>query len=265
MKHEKIDAAEVCKELEDVLAPRLKLSVLDRAVYLHLLRHSHFEGKPRLRFSILWLAHNLGITARRARESVRRLVDKEVLRLVERSNIGHVVEVRFPGEVPAARDGRTGIGSRAKLQGEVNLDELDFMRTPALRRSIHAREHGVCFYCLRRTPRRAHCLDHVVPLAQSGSNSYRNLVSCCLNCNPRKSDLPAADFLRQLFREGRLSAKDLSARLLAVQALAEGKLRPQVFSGEKQEAGNAIRLNGGVSGSKKPSRPYSGSRQSSLL
>ncbi len=131
MKHEKIDVVEVCKELEDVLAPRLKLPVLDRAVYSHLLRHSRFEGKLRLRFSILWLAHNLGITARRARESVRRLVDKEVLRLVERSNIGHVVEVRSPGEVPAARDGQTGIGSRAKLQGDVNLDELDFMRTPA--------------------------------------------------------------------------------------------------------------------------------------
>jgi 5-methylcytosine-specific restriction endonuclease McrA len=262
MKHEEIDAVEVCKELEDVLAPRLKLSVLDRSVYSHLLRHSRFEDKPRLRFSILWLAHNLGITARRARESVRRLVDQGVLRLVERSNVGHLVEVRLPGEVPAARDGRTG--TRARSQGEVNLDELDFMRTPALRRSIHAREHGVCFYCLRRTPRRAHCLDHVVPLAQSGSNSYRNLVSCCINCNSRKSDLPAADFLRQLFREGRLSAKDLSARLLAVQALAGGKLRPQIFSGEKQEAGNAIRLNGGLVAAR--SRvALTGSRQSSPL
>jgi 5-methylcytosine-specific restriction endonuclease McrA len=237
MKHKQIDAVEVCKELEDLLAPQLKLPVLDRSVYSHLLRHSRFEGKLRLRFSILWLAHNLGITARRARESVRRLVDKEVLRLVERSNIGHVVEVRLPGEVPAARDGRTGIGSRPKLQGKANLDELDFMRTPALRRSIHAREQGMCFYCLRRTPRRAHCVDHVVPLAQSGSNSYRNLVSCCLNCNSRKSDLPVADFLRQLFREGRLSAKDLSARLLAMQALAAGKLRPQVLHGEDAGSG----------------------------
>src|SRR5260370_13176194 len=70
MNHEKIDVVEVCKELEDLLAPRLKLSVLDRAVYSHLLRHSRFEGKLRLRFSILWLAHNLGITARRARESL---------------------------------------------------------------------------------------------------------------------------------------------------------------------------------------------------
>jgi 5-methylcytosine-specific restriction endonuclease McrA len=229
MKHETINAVEVSKEFEDLLAPCLKLSVLDRSVYSHLLRHSRFEGQLRLRFSILWLAHNLGITAKRARESVRRLVDKEVLRLVERSNIGHVVEVRLPGEIPAARDGRTAIARRARLKREVNLDELDFMRTPALRRCIHARERGVCFYCLRRTPRRAHCVDHVVPLAHSGSNLYRNLVSCCLNCNSRKSDLPAADFLRQLFREGRLSAKDLSARLCALQDLAAGKLRPQVL------------------------------------
>src|SRR5260370_21219992 len=116
MKHEKIDVVEVCKELEDVLAPRLKLSVLDRAVYSHLLRHSRFEGKPRLRFSILWLAHNLGITARRARESVPRLVDKGVLRLVERRNIVHVAEVRFAGKLPAARVAPNETHSPATLQ-----------------------------------------------------------------------------------------------------------------------------------------------------
>jgi hypothetical protein len=36
--------------------------------------------------------------------------------------------------------------------------------------------------------------------------------------------------LRRLYREGRWSARDLSARLLAVQALAAGKLRPQILS-----------------------------------
>ena len=97
------------------------------------------------------------------------------------------------------------------------------------------------------------------------AKSYRNLVSCCAACNWQKSNHPAEDFLRQLYQEGRLSAKDLRGRLRALQDLKEGKLRPQVFTDEKQEAGNAIRLNGGVSGSKKPSRPYSGSRQSSLL
>jgi len=232
MKEKKIDAVQVCKELEDDLAPRLKLPVLDRAVYSHLLRHSRLEGKLRLRFSIVWLAKNIGVTSRRARQAVRRLVEKGVLRLIERSNIGHLVEVRLPGEVRGPRSAPTGSSGRVKPPGKVGLDELDFWRTRPLRQSIHAREAGVCFYCLRQTPSRAHCLDHVVPVAKSGGSSYRNLVSCCLDCNSRKKDLPAEDFLRRLFREGRLSANDLSARLRAVQALSAGKLRPQVYDAE---------------------------------
>src|SRR6266568_1683554 len=230
MKHEKIDAVEVCKELEDVLAPRLKLSVLDRAVYLHLLRHSRFEGKPRLRFTIVWLANNMGLTARRVRQAVRRLVDNNVLRLIERSNIGHLVQVRSPGEVRAPRGSRTGTRGRGKLPARVNLDEVDFLRTPALRQAIHAREGGVCFYCLRRTPSRAHCLDHVVPVAKSGGNSYRNLVSCCLDCNSEKRGHSAEDFLRRLYREGCLSKEDFNERLRALQDLKAAKLRPHVLS-----------------------------------
>jgi hypothetical protein len=53
-----------------------------------------------------------------------------------------------------------------------------------------------------------------------------------VECNWRKKDRPAPDFLRELYREGRLSAKDLTARLHALQDLAAGKLRPQVFSAE---------------------------------
>jgi 5-methylcytosine-specific restriction endonuclease McrA len=229
MKEKKIDAIEVWKEL-DALAPRLGLSVIDRTVYLHLLRLTHVEGRRRLRFSILGIAPHLGLSGGPVREAVRRLMDKGVLRLIERSNIGHLVEVRLPGEVRVPRGSRTGTGGRDKLPGGANLDEVDFLRTGALRRAIHAREGGACFYCLRRTPSRAHCLDHVVPLAEGGSNSYRNLVSCCMGCNSEKRVQAAADFLRRLYREGRLSKEDLSARLLAVQALAAGKLRPQVLS-----------------------------------
>lgn len=48
------------------------------------------------------------------------------------------------------------------------------MKTRALRQSIHAREGGKCFYCLRRIPSRMKCLDHVIPPVQFGRNSYRN-------------------------------------------------------------------------------------------
>jgi len=226
MKEKKINAVQVCKEFEDHLAPRLKLSALERAIYSHLLRHSRLEGKPRLRFSILWLANNMGVRGKSVRTALRRLIHKGALRLIERSNLGHLVEVRLPSEVRAPRVNPTGAAAQAKPL--VDLDKLDFMRTRGLRQAIHAREAGMCFYCLRQIPSRAHCLDHVVPQAAGASNSYRNLVSCCLDCNPQKSNRPAEDFLRELYREGRLSPNDLSARLRAVQALAAGKLRPVV-------------------------------------
>jgi 5-methylcytosine-specific restriction endonuclease McrA len=239
MKQKKIDAVEVWKEFEDVLAPRLKLLVLDRAVYSHLFRHTRLEGKSRLRFSIFWLAKNMGVRGKSVRTSVRRLIHKGALRLIERSNLGHLVEVRLPAEVCAPRVNQIAAYGQDNLPAGAILDEMDFMRTRPLRQAIHARELGVCFYCLRQIPSRAHCLDHVVPLAEGGSNSYRNLVSCCMDCNSQKSNSAAEDFLRELYREGRLSAKDLSACLDAVQALAAGKLRPQIFSGEDAEGGRS--------------------------
>jgi len=63
MKNKKPNAELVWKQLEDLLVPRLNLSVIERTVYSHLLRHSRLEGKLRLRFSIRWLAHNIRLSA----------------------------------------------------------------------------------------------------------------------------------------------------------------------------------------------------------
>jgi 5-methylcytosine-specific restriction endonuclease McrA len=228
MKHKKIDAVEVCKEFEDVLAPRLSLTVIDRTVYYHLLRHTRLQGKLRLRFTIMELGGKLRLSRGPVRNSIRRLATHGLLQLVERDYSGTLVEVRLPSEVRASSAGR--IGGRSKRPGGLDLDGMDFLRTESLRHAIHAREGGLCFYCLRRTHSRGRCLDHVVPCARFGSNSCRNLVSCCTDCNVRKQELPAEDFLRQLFREGRLSQGDLSARLQALRDLAAGNLRPSLPS-----------------------------------
>ena len=73
---------------------------------------------------------------------------------------------------------------------------------------------------------RMRCIDHVVPQARLRRNSYRNLVSCCLECNSQKRERSAADFLRWLYRERRLTAVELAGRLRALDALASPKLRP---------------------------------------
>jgi hypothetical protein len=228
-RHQKeVDASFLWKQVEDVLVPRLRLPVIDHVVYLHLLRHSHLEGKRRLRFSILWLSRNMNLTMRPTRDAVRRLAAQGVLRFVERTSLaGHVVDVRLPAEVRGVRARAAArVREAARKAGPADIEEVDFMKTIDLRRAIHSRERGRCFYCLRRVALRSGCLDHVVPRARVECNSYRNLVSACMECNAQKADQPAEEYLRWLFRERRLDATELRGRFEALELLADGKLRP---------------------------------------
>ncbi len=228
MKDKRIDALEVWKQIEDVLAPRLKLTVIDRVVYAHLVRYSRLEGKRRLCFSILGVAQSIGLSHTPVRRAVRRLVGHGALRLVARSKAGHAVEVRLPDELPACRADR--IGGSAAVGRATALEDMDFLQTPSRRQLIHVRERGPCFYCLRQASGRTRCLDHVVPRAQFGCNSYRNLVSCCVECNSAKGERPAGDLLRSLYRQGGLTKVEFFGRLRALKALAVGRLRPPVYN-----------------------------------
>src|SRR5260370_5626352 len=228
MKTKKPNTELVCKQIEDVLVPRLRLSSTDRAVYWHLLRRSRFEGKLRLRFSLAWLARGTRLCDGAARPAVRRLIAHGVLRLIECSKAGHLVEVLLPGEIHSTGPGPLGTRDQLSLPGPVYTHEVDFLKNTSLRQAIHARERGRCFYCLRRLTLAGRCIDHVVPRILLGSNSYRNLVSCCVQCNSQKSDRTAADFLRFLYRERRLTEAELAERLRALDALAAGKLPPRV-------------------------------------
>ncbi len=83
--NKKLDGIQIWKQFEDLLIPKLRLS-MSGALYSHLLRHCRFEGKLQLRFSIGWLARGVGIGAQAARGGVRRLAAKGALRLTEKAN-----------------------------------------------------------------------------------------------------------------------------------------------------------------------------------
>jgi len=231
----KLNAKLLWMQFEDVLAPRLGLTVWDRAVYSYLLRHSLLIGKTRLNFSVSAVADRLRLSRGPVRQAVRRLDELGALRLVERSKFGHVVEMRRPDQISALQPGDAIVTDLHDLHGPSpdaaspsTLESTDFMSTWALRKTLHDRERGVCFYCLRRTSPTVRCLDHVVPRVRSGRNSYRNLVSCCLECNTLKADMSAPDYLRILYRKGRLTPKEHDIRLQALKLLAAGNLRPGV-------------------------------------
>jgi HNH endonuclease len=226
MKNKQIDGVKIWKQFEDMLVPRLRLSVTEHAVYSYLVRHSRLEGKLRAQFSILGLARHIGRSTGPARDAVRRLVEHGALRVVERSKAGYVVEVHLPEEIPTAGLDSIEASDGGRAPRAANIEVTDFLQNRALRQAIHAREGGSCFYCLRQLTPMVKCLDHVVPRAEHGRNSYRNLVSCCLECNTNKGERPARDFLRRLYREGRLTGAELAGRLRALEALAAGKLQP---------------------------------------
>lgn len=180
-------------QFEDAIAPCLGLTVKGRAVYCHLLRHSLVVGKPRIKFAVTALGRTLYVSIGAARQAVRRLDELGALRVLKRNKNGHFVEMRLPEKIRAVRPSRNGasmsLGVRAV--GDVSastLETKDFWKTWELRKAIHARERGACFYCLRRARGKLQCLDDVVPRVRFGRNSCRNLVSCCVDCNTRKAD-----------------------------------------------------------------------------
>jgi hypothetical protein len=228
MNNEKLDAVQVSKQMEDLLVPQLNFSLADRVIYSYLFRHSRLEGKLQLQFSISWLARSVGLSMKFTRDTVRRLIARGVLHLVEcNCRSQHVVRVRLPLEVKGVCSEKIAAHRPAPApRAVINIEEADFMENQVLRRAIHEREVGRCFYCSRRITHHRRCLDHVVPLAEFGRNSYRNLVSSCLECNSQKGGRPAEEFLRGLYRERRLSDAELGGRLRALDDLAAGKLVP---------------------------------------
>lgn|SRR5215469_1546689 len=162
MKPKNLNALLICKQIEDDLVPRLRLNLVERVVYYHLLRHTRLEGKLQLRFSILWLTRGIRLSAAPARQAVRTLVEKGALRLLERTRAGHVVDVLLPGEIRAQSPDGPVPSCLARRPRTASLEEADFLLTKTRRAAIHVRDGGLCFYCLTELTPRTRCLDHVI-------------------------------------------------------------------------------------------------------
>ncbi len=63
--------------------------------------------------------------------------------------------------------------------------------------------HFRCKYC--RVPLRmelghnnSFTIDHRVPTSKGGSNTFKNMVACCLKCNVMKGSMDLKDFIELL-------------------------------------------------------------------
>ncbi|MBI3404739.1 MAG: HNH endonuclease [Acidobacteria bacterium] len=222
------DLVKAFRDIEDRLVPQLPLSLMQRAIYYHLLRLTHMEGTRHVHISLMRLGQNTHISDAGARIALHGLASKGVIRIGKVNTKGHHLEIKLPWEV-------RHITRRASRRA-AKVESIDFFHKRDRRVAIYQRENYRCFYCLRLLTKHTQMLDHVIPqvkvmrMGRKGPlpHSYRNLVACCDTCNFGKKEQGAADFLRRLYRDGQLSKDDLRARFAALRDLTKGRLKPAV-------------------------------------
>jgi 5-methylcytosine-specific restriction endonuclease McrA len=68
----------------------------------------------------------------------------------------------------------------------LGYDRLPEQTVKLNRRNLFARDRNRCQYCGRIFPTNDLSIDHVLPRAQGGGDSWENLVCACIKCNARK-------------------------------------------------------------------------------
>jgi len=216
-----MDLTKTLKDIEDHLAPRLGLDVIERAVYYHLFRHTHLLGKDAGLFALLPVGKAIGISESSVRERIRSMNEKGCVSIQERSKNGHLVRVFLPSEIP-------GIVPAEQRAAPIDVASLDFFTDRKYVEALVHREDGRCFYCLCTITSDNCALDHVIAQVHGVDNSYRNVVAACHGCNSEKQAIDAATFLRTRYRQGLVSSEELQNRLATLDRLQTGQLIPEI-------------------------------------
>jgi len=95
-----------------------------------------------------------------------------------------------------------------------------------------ARKGNRCFYCLQALDSSNDVIEHVVSRPE-GDSTYRNVVAACRDCNNRKGEMSAEDFIRSLYRGGYFYAQEFESRLARLQLLKNGELKPDLIATKK--------------------------------
>jgi 5-methylcytosine-specific restriction endonuclease McrA len=63
---------------------------------------------------------------------------------------------------------------------------INFLRPVCSRKNIILRDENICQYCGEQFASEDLTMDHIVPKAQGGKKSWKNIVASCKPCNQKK-------------------------------------------------------------------------------
>ena len=235
-----LDATKFLIDFQDHLAPRL--DTYEQVLYLYVIRHSRLvdEAEVVIGFKSArgGMAFGIGkagspMSERVCYEKPRSLQEKGFLKLLGTEHGGTRVRVLLPHEIP-------GLIPEDALASEATLEDMDFFTVPENRLLILKRESNRCFYCLCALGGDNFIVEHVVS-RPVGDNGFRNVVAACRQCNNRKGQSTAEDFLRTLYREKLLGRDELEARMSNLERLRAGDVRPELANKPMQADGASRR------------------------
>lgn len=235
--HKGINAMDLGKfiiDFQDHLAP--KLDTYEQAIYLYIFRHSRLIGKEDVvigfKSARARVACGVGqkgkpMSENTAYEKLQSLESKGCIKILTSERTGRRIYLKLPQEI-------SGVIAQVVVAPPVSLEEIDFFNSSENRFLILNREDHRCFYCLRALTSENHVIEHVIS-RPNGNNSYRNVVAACRQCNNRKGNSSADDFLRTLYRESFLSATEFEERLSHLERLRNGELKPALRTNNSLE------------------------------
>jgi HNH endonuclease len=210
---------------QDHAAPQL--DVYEQAIYLYVARHTIMENVREAVIGFKSARKKMAFGTGKAGtppsegivyEKLKGLERKGFLKILSSERTGTRVQICTPFEIEGLIQPEISIP-------EFTIEEADFFEKPAYRTLILERDGFLCFYCKRAVDENNYVIEHVVS-RPTGTNSYKNLVSSCRQCNNRKDAMSADAFLRQIYREGLLDQKELADGLESLEALKRGDLKP---------------------------------------
>lgn len=219
---ENIDLVKTIKKIEDHLIPFLKLNPYERSLYYSLFRQTRLINKEEVIFVISSALTTVGITDFSTRKHLRTMDKKGCIKILEVRRDGLKIKVLIPSEIPDC------VVNQEKNKTIIDIETINFYNDQKYRKSILLREKGRCLYCLKTITDENYVLDHLIPQVVEVDNSYKNIVAVCHECNSKKSGLDANHFVRKLYRDGVLSQKELEERLVLIENVKNGNLKPEI-------------------------------------
>lgn len=74
-------------------------------------------------------------------------------------------------------------------------------KIPFSKQSVFVRDNYVCQYCEKELTAKNATIDHVLPRAKGGKNSYTNCVTACKACNSWKGDMLLSQLNLKLIKQ----------------------------------------------------------------